>query len=120
MPLVLVVDDNEEFAADLVTLLEMRGFAARAKGDVRQALDLLDDDPSINVVVSDVRMPAVDGLDFARVLRHRFPKLPVILMTGAPISKDDVLPRGVLILEKPFATTELVDAINVCLVDSSQ
>jgi hypothetical protein len=41
-------------------------------------------------------------------------------MTGAPINKDDVLPRGVLILEKPFATTQLVDAINACLVDSTQ
>ena len=119
MPVVLVVDDNEDFAADLVTLLEMRGFEARARGDVRQALDLLDDDASISVVVSDVRMPAVDGLDFARVLRHRFPKLPVILMTGAPISKDDVLPRGVSILEKPFATTQLVDAIKLSLADSS-
>lgn len=109
---ILVVDDNADLAASLVAMLEMHEYSACASVDVAHALNALDEDPSISMVVSDVRMPSVDGLDFVRVLRHRFPSLPVVLMTGLPISEDDVLPRGVVILEKPFVFEKLLTLIN--------
>jgi two-component system response regulator AtoC len=79
---------------------------------VREALDLLDEEPQrIDVVVSDIRMPGADGFDLFRVLRHRFPDLPVILITGNPTTSDDVIPRGVTILQKPVGIVELEQAI---------
>ena len=52
-------------------------------------------------------MPDVDGFDLLRVLRHRFHSLPIILMSGFPITKDDVVPYGASILHKPFTADEL-------------
>ena len=54
---------------------------------------------------------APGGFDLFRVLRHRFPALPVILMTGLPITSDDVIPRDVTILEKPIGMEKLEQAI---------
>ena len=80
---ILFVDDDEDAAATYRVLLSMAGYAVSAVHSVREALDLLDERPDIRLVVSDVRMPEVDGLDLVRVLRHRFPNLPCILLTGA-------------------------------------
>jgi DNA-binding NtrC family response regulator len=105
----LVVDDNLDFAETLAIQLALSGHAAVAVGSVEQALDILDEDPTIGAVVSDVRMPDVDGLDFRRVLRHRFPNLPVILMTGLPVEEEDLARARVL--QKPFPVTELIAAL---------
>ena len=56
-------------------------------------------------------MPGVDGFDFIRVAKHRFPSLPALLTTGFPVTDDDVIPRGALILQKPYSLDELRDAI---------
>ena len=109
---ILVVDDNCDLAETLVAQLLHHGHAAVAAGSVRQALDLLDDDPAIGVVVSDVRMPEVDGMDFLRVLRHRFPKLPVVLMTGMPVEEGDPVPSHVLVLRKPFSIDAVINALS--------
>src|SRR5664279_6026952 len=108
----LVVDDNFYFAEILVIQLIQLGHAAVAAGSVRHALDLLDDDPSIGVVLTDVRMPGVDGLDFRRVLKHRFPKLPVVLMTGMPIEEEDRVPSYVVVLQKPFSIAAMITALS--------
>lgn len=109
---VLVVDDNVDLAETLVAELALHGRAAVAAGSVRQALDLLDDDPAIGAVLSDVRMPEVDGLDFRRVLKHRFPKLPVLLMTGKPVAADELTHPHDTVLQKPFAIEVLIATLD--------
>jgi len=108
---ILVVDDNLDHARSVAALLVAHGRAARSAVSVREALDILDDDPSIVLVISDVRMPGVDGFDFMRVLRHRFPALPVVLMSGDPVTDDDVVPRDAEVLVKPLVLQRLLDAV---------
>jgi len=86
---------------------EASGYGVVRAYSVRQALDLLDERKEVNLVLSDIRMPDVDGFDFLRVLRHRFPTLPIVLITGLPLTDDDVIPAGAVILEKPFAIEKL-------------
>jgi len=69
-PVVLVVDDNLDFAESIAILLESHGQPAIAVATVRGALDALDENPAIGLVVSDIRMPSVDGFDFHRVARY--------------------------------------------------
>src|SRR4030095_12496069 len=104
---VLVVDDNLDFAESIAILLESHGQPAIAVDTVRGALDALDENPAIGLVVSDIRMPSVDGFDFHRVLKYRFESLPVVLMTGLPLSDEDNPPRNIRILQKPFPLEEL-------------
>lgn len=104
---ILVVDDNLDSAVSIVKLLEFTGYAAIPACSAREAVDLLDEMPNISLVLSDIRMPDVDGFDLLRVLRHRFRSLPIILMSGLPVTSDDVIPLGASILQKPVDMDEL-------------
>jgi CheY-like chemotaxis protein len=104
---VLVVDDNAAFARTIVRLLESLGQPAIARSSAYDAIDALDESRDIGFIVADVRMPEIDGIDFVRVARHRFPQLPMALMTAYPTDADDV-PHGIPILVKPFDIESLV------------
>ena len=110
-PAILVADDSEDILFVVRHVLEGAGYGVVGAGTVREAHDVLDDDPAISLVISDIRMPGEDGFDLLRVLRHRFPALPVILMTGLPITDDDVVPPGALVLQKPIDLDELERAV---------
>ncbi|HEY3564372.1 MAG TPA: response regulator [Casimicrobiaceae bacterium] len=116
--ILLVEDDNDALTA-LQAVLELSNYNVIAAGCVRDALDLLDQHSEIELVISDIRMPDVDGLDLIRVLRHRFPTLPTILISGMPITDDDVVPReATQILTKPVAVDDLQRAIAERLRES--
>ena len=85
--------------------------SAKLRDEVEEVFRAVFDDPSIVLVISDVRMPGVDGFDFMRVLRHRFPALPVVLMSGDPVTDDDVVPRDAEVLVKPLVLQRLLDAV---------
>lgn len=110
---VLVVDDSEFFARSLVLVLESLDQPALAATSALQALALLDTHAAdVGFVVTDVRMPGVDGLDFARVVRHRFPRTRIALMTAWPKSKDDAFPKGCPVLQKPFPIEDLLALVR--------
>jgi CheY-like chemotaxis protein len=108
---VLVVDDNRDSVEGVAMLLESSGHPVVRAYSAREALNLLDEIPSISLVLSDVRMPNLDGFDFFRVVAHRYPKLPVVLMTGFPVSDDDDPPPHADVLPKPF-DAKLLDSIT--------
>lgn len=99
---VLIVDDNRDSVEGVALLLELSGRAVVRAYSAPEALDLLDEDPTIALVLSDVKMPQLDGYDFFRVVAHRYPKLPVVLMTGFPIEDSDDPPPHADVLTKPF------------------
>ncbi|HSU44763.1 MAG TPA: response regulator [Casimicrobiaceae bacterium] len=109
---ILVVDDNPDLATSTADLLETAGYTAIPACSAREAVDLLDEVERIDLVLSDIRMPDVDGFDLLRVLRHRFTALPIILMSGLPVTPDDVVPNGATILMKPFDVAQLQQAIK--------
>ncbi len=100
-PSILLLDDNADAVATLAELLRAHRYAVIPTSTVRNALDELDDNPGIHTVISDIRMPEVDGFDFLRVVKLRHPAIKVILMTGHSITDDDVVPRDATILTKP-------------------
>ena len=102
---VLLVDDQEYVLRPLIRSLEMAGYAVHSAGNGRQALALLDE-LDVDVVVSDVIMPEMDGVELAAEVRRRQPTLPVILMTGY-VEAARELPPGVPVLLKPFKAREL-------------
>ena len=99
---VLVVDDNRDSVEGVAMLLELSGHPVVRAYSAPEALNVLDEDPSIGLVLSDVKMPQLDGYDFFRVVAHRYPKLPVVLMTGYPILDNDDPPPHADVLTKPF------------------
>ncbi|MBW1975805.1 MAG: response regulator [Deltaproteobacteria bacterium] len=78
---VLVIDDEQDFVETLVRRLERRGFKAYGALRGREGLDLLERH-EIDVVVLDIRMPEMDGLEVLETIKRRWPFVEVILLTG--------------------------------------
>jgi len=108
---VLIADDERDIVDTTAFMLEACGYRVLRTYSAREALQRLDDHPEIALLVSDIRMPEVDGFDLLRVVRHRFNALPVVLMTGLPVTDEDIVPAGAAILTKPFSYDDLRRAL---------
>jgi len=78
---VLIVDDEEELVSALVERLNLRGFAAHGVTTGAEALRVLDGQ-EFDVVLLDVKMPGLGGLEVIRRIKGSRPRLEVILLTG--------------------------------------
>jgi two-component system cell cycle sensor histidine kinase/response regulator CckA len=117
---VLLVEDQEQIRALLARQLERAGFAVLQAADGHAALELWRGDPGrIDIVVSDVVMPVVDGPTMVEEMRRTAPDLPVVFVSGYPgaadpSERDTPLPDATL-LRKPFAAAELLSAVRAGL-----
>ncbi len=80
-PVVLVVDDEELIAETLVSILNSAGFAAMAAFNAESALDLASEIPP-EVLITDIVMPGMDGIELAYELKRRVPDCKVLLFSG--------------------------------------
>src|SRR3954466_3624610 len=114
---VLVADDDRAIRASLVRALELEGYTVVAVPDGAAALDAARTEPP-DVLVLDVMMPGVDGLDVCRVLRAERDRTPILMLTartetpdriaGLDAGADDYLP-------KPFDLDELLARLRALL-----
>jgi len=118
-PLVLVVDDEADVRELVREILKPAGIAALAASDGEAALGLLREAADrIDLVLTDVMMPVVDGPTLARRVQKDYPSLPVLFMTGYP--RDTLAGLGMLAedlprIEKPFRIRELVERVRAAL-----
>src|SRR5512144_2530850 len=80
---VLVVDDQDDVRRMLLRMLGVSNHETLAASSARDALELARQHP-FDLVVSDVQMPGMDGVDLLRALHELDPDLPVLLLSGAP------------------------------------
>jgi two-component system, OmpR family, response regulator MprA len=114
---VLVVDDEPAVRDSLERALRLEGYDIDLAGDGQQALDLLDED-SPDVIVLDLMMPRVDGLEVCRTLRARGDRTPILVLTARDAVADRVggLDAGADdYVVKPFALDELVARLRALL-----
>ena len=79
---VLVVDDERDLADMAETLLGSRGLEVRVAYSARDALQVLESDPEIDAVFSDVMMPGMTGLELAEAIRRQYPCVKIVLTSG--------------------------------------
>lgn len=113
---ILVVEDNEMVREMMVELLAGFGFTVRAVADPLEALDQISDggDP-IDLLVSDVVMPGMNGPELYDKLLERIPALKVVFISGYPINpgtRGDSMEEKVHYLQKPFTAEALLERIN--------
>ena len=78
---ILIVDDEENTRIGLSKLLTQEGFEVGSAADGNEALDYLGQQ-KVNLVISDINMPEMDGLVFLRELSRKFPSTRVIMITA--------------------------------------
>jgi len=77
----LLVDDEERFLVTVAKLLGRKGYEPLTAQGGREALDILGRE-SVDVVILDVKMPGMDGLETLSEIKNRFPLVQVIMLTG--------------------------------------
>jgi len=118
---ILVVDDEFEMAAMIAEELGDRGYAALAMRSGEEALERLSREP-YDALITDLRMPDVDGLQLLRASRGLDPSRPVIIMTGhgAIDTAIEACRQGAFhYLTKPFSLASLARILQSALTDSS-
>jgi DNA-binding NtrC family response regulator len=110
----LLVDDEHEFLEAVTPALERRGLDVTAVTNGVEALALLDQWP-FDVVVLDVKMPGMDGIDVFHRLAEREPPLPVVILTGHGNIQQafETSREGVFdYLTKPCRVDDLVEVVQ--------
>jgi two-component system, LuxR family, response regulator FixJ len=112
-----LIDDDDAVRQAVAFLLTTSGFAVRVYESAPAFLEAL---PTVQpgCIVTDVRMPDMDGLELQRQLKARRIGLPVIIITGhgdVPLAVEAMKAGAVDFLEKPFSDDKLLSAIRVAI-----
>ncbi len=108
----LVVDDEHSLRHILRTGLKRYGCQVHLACDGREALDLLANGLHVHLVLTDIVMPRVNGLELHRILSATSPEVPVLLMTGCVDQPPEGWNTDVIVLRKPFRLPDLCFAIK--------
>jgi len=117
MTRILVIDDEDVIRMLMMEILESDGHDVSGAETAERALSLLDEE-EFDLVVSDIVMPALSGLELIETVRAQHASLPVVLVTGAGTydTLSQALTRGAAgLVTKPFAHAELKSAARHAL-----
>lgn len=113
---ILVVEDNLDVQALARSFLEAAGYAVLTASDGEEGLHIFEQlQSSIGLLLTDVTMPKMNGLDLANRVLQRDSRLPVLLMSG-----DVVSDRSFACIAKPFSRRELVVGVGKALYASGR
>ena len=107
---VLLVDDEEEFVTALAERMQLRGLDPKVAFSGEQALEVLERSLP-DVIVLDLKMPGIGGLEVLRRVKKRYPQVQVIIVTGHGSDRDEAAARRLGAfdhLQKPVEINDLV------------
>jgi DNA-binding NtrC family response regulator len=110
---VLVVDDEPDLLESCAYFLERAGYETRCASSAAEALEMLQQE-SFGVVLSDVRMPRMSGMELLSAIRERDPDIEVLLLTGYPDLQMAVsaIKQGAFdYLAKPYGEADLIERV---------
>jgi CheY-like chemotaxis protein len=105
---ILVVDDEDEVREILAETLQDLGYVVMTAASGEEALPILGGDHGFDLVISDVRMPGMSGLELAEEIRRRWPSVKLVLISGY------FLPQATpeRVLKKPFHMKDLATIVR--------
>ena len=120
MARILIAEDEEVLCAMCARALTMDGHAVKTAADGSEALDVLArEDGRFDLLLTDVRMPIMDGIALALNVARDFPNTTILLMTGYADQRERAHGLDALIqdvITKPFTLAEIRTAVNGALV----
>jgi DNA-binding response OmpR family regulator len=121
-PLIALADDSAELRGLLAAALEIVGYrvvqAATGEDLLGTVRRLVADGVAVDLIITDVRMPTLGGLDAARRLREAGDATPLIFLTafGDAWTRSQATELGAILLDKPLSITVLRHAVRLALV----
>jgi CheY-like chemotaxis protein len=114
------VDDEAMVRETLTASLEEAGYTVLAVADGTEALDLLRSPVAIDILVTDLSMPGIDGLVVIRQAQRERPGLPAVLLTGyaghgAQLAVGESVSGAFALVRKPVTAAQLADRIEALL-----
>ncbi len=108
--MILLVDDNLDMLEACKSILEDHGYHVRSCSTSNEAIQAFHDhQEEIKIVITDYRMPNMDGLELIQNLRMYQPNIKTILISG---DFDRKLPNNITFLQKPFSFEALIQEIK--------
>lgn len=110
---ILIVDDEEEIRSFLKEYFEGQGFVCTEASNGREALDIFRAQSNIPVIVSDIRMPEMDGMTLLEELQ-KFSNTPKVILMSAytTFSLDDARDKGAFaLISKPFPMSVMMESV---------
>jgi two-component system cell cycle sensor histidine kinase/response regulator CckA len=115
-PKILVVEDEDALRAAIRRLLQDAGYQVLEAANGASALALLDgsEPDEVSLVLTDLRMPVMDGRQLASALARRRPSLPIVFMSGFTAQLMDLrlVSPHLAFLAKPFRNEDLLSAVK--------
>lgn len=113
---ILLVDDDSAVREVTASILEEFGYVVMKIGSGGAALDLLDRQSNVDLVLLDFAMPGMSGIEVARQVQLKYPTIPILFVTGYA-DKNAFQDIGEeRIIKKPFIGEELAEKVNAALV----
>jgi CheY-like chemotaxis protein len=107
---ILIVDDNPPMSIALADILVLKGFEAYSANSGAEALDVMRDHP-VDILLTDVKMPEMNGVELCRETRKIYPNITALLMTA--YAADELIQQGMAegvrtVLTKPVDINYLI------------
>ena len=113
---ILLAEDDEHVRMATHRMLAAAGYVVIDSVDGRAALEAYDQaEPRIDVIVTDMSMPEMNGRELARTIRARGDLVPIVMVSGFVDPLDDIEIAGLSLLQKPLAGDALVAAVETAL-----
>jgi DNA-binding response OmpR family regulator len=116
----ILLAEDEELVRDLIALsLEREGHFVLVAADGRQALEMSRDyRGSIDLLITDIVMPQMDGIELSRHLQNERPEIRVLAISGKPAAEVMARDSGFVLLQKPFLPRDLKAKVREVLAAS--
>ena len=116
---ILLAEDDKSMLNFLVIALERAGHTVVSRTDGNEALKVLEEDNSFNLLLTDIVMPGIDGLELAQKATEMLPDIKVMFITGfaamAMEKHENSETEKPQVLSKPFHLNDLVDQVEEIL-----
>ncbi len=115
---ILVIDDEKEMLVSYQKILTRAGYQVIGTLRAEDAIKKLETDHKISLIICDLKMPGMDGIEFMGVLKENYPHIPLIMVTGygtLEIGIEAVKNGAFDFIEKPFSSQKLLSSIQNAL-----
>ena len=112
MRAILMVEDEVLASEYLEFVLQRAGYEPIPAASAEEALAVLEHRRDVELVVTDINLPGMNGLQLAALVRGQWPAINIIVVTGYSSPRSEEIPTGSLFVPKPYSAEKIIEAVR--------